>query len=310
MIQPNENDILCGRGAHTRNHPGNETLRTIVERRLEEYEKASTKEKQEICKSIVQDRKKNNVRFLVKDEEGEWREVEDAFEKVGQRFRNFKSDKNKEKANMDEFGFTDSEQKGQLQMGSGNKSISDEMSYTTSQFSNVSIKTPESSKVSAMSLGTFSAISYFGNNSTMETNTSRVTFVDEIAAQNDAYKADIKKLKEKVQQLELELGRDSSSHTLELESDMYSERDLYVGTMKDDKRDGPGYLALNNGQLFVGQWKDDLLDGRGVYESTSEGRTYKGVFAKGDFKEGTLRDGNGKELGKVVDYVLLVSEFI
>ena len=94
--------------------------------------------------------------------------------------------------------------------------------------------------------------------------TSTVAFIDENADRNNAYEADIKYLKAKVQQLEhdkyqleVELGKQPSamsSHSLELKSDKYKGKDLYVGTMKGGKRDGPGYLEKKNGQVFIGQW--------------------------------------------------------
>ena len=88
-----ENDVICGRGKHCFNHPGNRKFRYLVETFLSSYAEASCKlEKSIVVSRIVDEVRRNspNGGFVKQDyNSGHWREVGDrlAREKVGQVLR-------------------------------------------------------------------------------------------------------------------------------------------------------------------------------------------------------------------------------
>ena len=59
-----ENDVLCGRGGATNNHPGNKKFRAIVADHMSEYLAAKKKDKIVIARRIVAQIRANGGRFL------------------------------------------------------------------------------------------------------------------------------------------------------------------------------------------------------------------------------------------------------
>eukprot|EP00934_Nitzschia_sp_Nitz4_P003682 Nitzschia sp. Nitz4//scaffold141_size107518//87781//88335//NITZ4_004295-RA/size107518-processed-gene-0.92-mRNA-1//1//CDS//3329536345//3672//frame0 len=84
------NDVLCGRGGATNNHPGNKKFRSIVAEHMDEYLQARKKEKATIAKRIVTQIKEAGGRFLKRDQDTDvWVEVPErrAREKTSQALR-------------------------------------------------------------------------------------------------------------------------------------------------------------------------------------------------------------------------------
>lgn len=84
------NDVLCGRGGATNNHPGNKRFRAIVAHHMPEYLAARKKEKSIIAQRIVDHIKRQGGRFLKRsDGNNTWIEVSDkkATEKTSQALR-------------------------------------------------------------------------------------------------------------------------------------------------------------------------------------------------------------------------------
>ncbi len=84
------NDVLCGRGGATNNHPGNKRFRSIVIDYMPAYLLARKKEKATIARRIVDQIKENGGRFLKRsDGSNTWIEVSDkkATEKTSQALR-------------------------------------------------------------------------------------------------------------------------------------------------------------------------------------------------------------------------------
>lgn len=54
----------------------------------------------------------------------------------------------------------------------------------------------------------------------------------------------------------------------------------YVGSVRDDMRDGDGMQLFSTGEVYLGQFRQDLFDGLGVYTSTT-GEMYFGEFFQG-----------------------------
>jgi hypothetical protein len=87
-----ENDVICGRGKHCFNHPGNRKFRYFIDTFLPSYAAASCKlEKSNVVSDIVDAVRRNSPYggFVKQDEFGVWSEVGDrlAREKVGQALR-------------------------------------------------------------------------------------------------------------------------------------------------------------------------------------------------------------------------------
>eukprot|EP00546_Thalassionema_frauenfeldii_P005635 CAMPEP_0178925814 /NCGR_PEP_ID=MMETSP0786-20121207/18143_1 /TAXON_ID=186022 /ORGANISM="Thalassionema frauenfeldii, Strain CCMP 1798" /LENGTH=142 /DNA_ID=CAMNT_0020600781 /DNA_START=15 /DNA_END=439 /DNA_ORIENTATION=+ len=72
------NDILCGRGALSIHHPGNQYFRSLVKARQQEYAALSRQDKSTIVREILQAIESRNGRFLRQMGSGEWVEVHDA----------------------------------------------------------------------------------------------------------------------------------------------------------------------------------------------------------------------------------------
>ena len=89
--EPNEHDVLCGRGGRINAHPGNVRFRDIVVHRKKEYLAPTTKKlaKAHIAADIVQGIRSRQGRFLKEDSDGSWWDIGDqkAIKKVGQALR-------------------------------------------------------------------------------------------------------------------------------------------------------------------------------------------------------------------------------
>lgn len=73
LLEPNESDVLCGRGGNINMHPGNIYFRKLVDSRKPAYITARFKrEKRMIAESILNDIKRMKGRFLTKNDAGEW----------------------------------------------------------------------------------------------------------------------------------------------------------------------------------------------------------------------------------------------
>ena len=60
-----------------------------------------------------------------------------------------------------------------------------------------------------------------------------------------------------------------------------SNKNVYIGELKDGKPHGQGIRTGENGVKYVGEWKDGLFHGQGTY-----------THANGDQEEGIWEDGN------------------
>lgn len=83
-----DTDVICGRGLHARNHPGNHRLTEQITKYYEGYAIGSKSEKIDIIKSILQYLAQVSCRF-VKKRSGKWLQIDErsAREKVGQMLR-------------------------------------------------------------------------------------------------------------------------------------------------------------------------------------------------------------------------------
>jgi hypothetical protein len=90
-VPPNQNDVLCGRGGLTNNHPGNVFFRKLVRIKQESYLMASKREKTGVAREIVDLIRSLDPpgRFLKKDPNNAWVEIGDrkAREKTSQALR-------------------------------------------------------------------------------------------------------------------------------------------------------------------------------------------------------------------------------
>jgi len=86
---PGQFDVICARGKHALEHPGNRRFRAMIENNLQRYSAATTKfEKSMIVSSIVDAvRTSSPDGGFIKEKNGQWYEVGDhvAREKCGQR---------------------------------------------------------------------------------------------------------------------------------------------------------------------------------------------------------------------------------
>mmetsp|Transcript_1214 Transcript_1214/g.1717 ORF Transcript_1214/g.1717 Transcript_1214/m.1717 type:complete len:186 (-) Transcript_1214:171-728(-) len=90
MTEPNNYDVLCGRGGATNGFVGNKRYRQIVKDHQDEYLNARKKDKVLIARRIVSIIRQNGGRFLRRDEASqEWVDVGDkkATEKTSQSLR-------------------------------------------------------------------------------------------------------------------------------------------------------------------------------------------------------------------------------
>mmetsp|Transcript_3575 Transcript_3575/g.7135 ORF Transcript_3575/g.7135 Transcript_3575/m.7135 type:complete len:380 (-) Transcript_3575:17-1156(-) len=91
-FQPNEDDVICGRGKKCYAHIGNDRFRLRVIGMLDEYRKAKSKlDKSKVLSDVVEQVRGNSPRggFVKQDSKGRWFEVGDflAREKTSQAFR-------------------------------------------------------------------------------------------------------------------------------------------------------------------------------------------------------------------------------
>ena len=89
-LRPNSGDVLFGRGRAIIDHPGNAQFRQIVDHYMLKYEASGRLQKTCIADIIVRLVKNSCGRFLKKNEDGSWDEVDDsaARKKVAHAFRN------------------------------------------------------------------------------------------------------------------------------------------------------------------------------------------------------------------------------
>ena len=95
---PSKFDILLGRGKHSREHPGNIRLASLLEQNLDKYNKAPKFVKQRIADEIVSTLQSKGGRFLKQRDNLKWEEVDDqvAVKKVSHDFRTVRRKKAKE----------------------------------------------------------------------------------------------------------------------------------------------------------------------------------------------------------------------
>jgi len=88
VVEPVENDVLCGRGGFTNNHPGNIRFREKALEFRPWYERSSKEEKQRIADLLVETVTSQGHRFLGKGKDGLWHEmVHGAHRKASQALR-------------------------------------------------------------------------------------------------------------------------------------------------------------------------------------------------------------------------------
>jgi hypothetical protein len=69
MVEPSNNDILCGRGKAFLNHEGNKRFRDIVSKNTSAYIKASKRAKRsEVVKAVLNETINTGARFLIRSE--------------------------------------------------------------------------------------------------------------------------------------------------------------------------------------------------------------------------------------------------
>uniref|UniRef100_A0A7R9ZKZ3 DUF6824 domain-containing protein n=1 Tax=Craspedostauros australis TaxID=1486917 RepID=A0A7R9ZKZ3_9STRA len=86
---PSRSDVLLGRGKPNQAHAGNKYLHDVIASKYEQYDMSSRREKTKIATDLVQSIKDASGRFLKRDENDIWMEVDDhtAREKVCHGFR-------------------------------------------------------------------------------------------------------------------------------------------------------------------------------------------------------------------------------
>merc|ERR1711988_1105265 len=67
--------------------------------------------------------------------------------------------------------------------------------------------------------------------------------------------------------------------SLGIQTKTYADGNVYVGQMKNGKKDGNGTYTWADGAVYVGDWKDDKRNGKG-----------KMTFANGDVYVGAYKD--------------------
>ncbi|KAL3817626.1 hypothetical protein ACHAXA_011714 [Cyclostephanos tholiformis] len=91
IVAPHPNDVLCGRGGGSNNHPGNESFRELVNEVKVPYVNCPKREKPLIARRIVEAVRNQTPpgRFLCKDTKGLWNDIGDgrAREKTSQALR-------------------------------------------------------------------------------------------------------------------------------------------------------------------------------------------------------------------------------
>ena len=90
IIDPRDNDVLCGRGGAALRHPGNQCYRRLVNLNKSLYITCLKTEKLKISRSIVAAIREQNGRFLERDAKaGVWNDIGDkkAIEKTSQALR-------------------------------------------------------------------------------------------------------------------------------------------------------------------------------------------------------------------------------
>ncbi len=81
----------------------------------------------------------------------------------------------------------------------------------------------------------------------------------------------------------------------------FPDKSKYVGTVRDNRREGLGVVEMADGERQAGEWKADRLDGLGTVRTT-DGRAYEGEWSGGapaGFGVFTLRPGE-RHAGDVV----------
>jgi len=88
VVEPVDNDVLCGRGGFTNTHPGNVRFREKALELRPWYERSSKEEKQRIADLLVESITSQGYRFLGKGKDGLWHEmVHGAHRKASQALR-------------------------------------------------------------------------------------------------------------------------------------------------------------------------------------------------------------------------------
>jgi len=88
VVEPAENDVLCGRGGFTNSHPGNIRFRKKALEFRSWYEQSSKEEKHRIAELLVESITSEGHRFLGKGKDGSWHEmVQGAHRKASQALR-------------------------------------------------------------------------------------------------------------------------------------------------------------------------------------------------------------------------------
>jgi hypothetical protein len=76
IVDPNDSDVLCGRGGAALRHPGNQTYRRLVNLNKGLYTTCLKTEKLKISRSIVAAIREQQGRFLEKDSKsGTWYDI-------------------------------------------------------------------------------------------------------------------------------------------------------------------------------------------------------------------------------------------
>ena len=94
---PTNIDVVYGRGTGFHNSPGNVLYRREVMRRLDDHTSLTKSEKSQLVRDLIETLWSRGVRFLKKDDDGNWQEVNQQKElhrKVSHCFRTLKKARN------------------------------------------------------------------------------------------------------------------------------------------------------------------------------------------------------------------------
>lgn len=81
-----------------------------------------------------------------------------------------------------------------------------------------------------------------------------------------------------MQKFKSEFLYDGESLKSGIEEKKYFDDSIYIGMIKNGKREGKGLYTYKHGDYYFGSWKDDMFDGTGYY-----------IFQRGERYEGQLK---------------------
>ena len=68
------------------------------------------------------------------------------------------------------------------------------------------------------------------------------------------------------------------------------EQSFYIGQWEDNKKNGIGFLKIDNNHLYFGKFKDNQLNEDGLYFNKGNGNYFYGIFNNGKFERGLFNN--------------------